>query len=236
MPNRSGPIRTKARSWRSASLACPAALAALAALALGCGIPTDGEPRALPERVGASGTEPDTSTTIGTGVGTDEAFVWYWDSASKRLVPVRRSIDSSNPTAVVAAALAAQTSREYEQGLTSKIPEGTTLLNEPTIDSGTISVNLSAKLNQLNAQAQREAFAQIVLTASQISRVDRVAFSIDGSPVDVTSPEGQTTEVSPCDFRDVLANDEVMSATGRTERETEYGRNITRVLNSLCLE
>lgn len=235
MPNRSGPIRTKARSWRFASLACTAALACSC---WGCGIPTDGEPRALPERVGPS---------------RDRAgYIDHdWNRCRHRR-GVRLVLGLRLKAARAGPALDRLVKSHGGGRRCTCGPDVTGVRAGPNEQDSrgdhtpqrtndrfrTISVNLSAKLNQLNAQAQRGAFAQIVLTASQISRVDRVpaCSSIDGSPVDVTSPEGQTTEVSPCDFRDVLANDEVMSATGRTERGTEYGRNITRVLNSLCLE
>lgn len=204
------------------------------ALAAGCGIPTDTEPRALPSRQNDGEDNASTATTAPPTYGADTAFVWYWESNSKRLVPVIRKTDTSNTTAIVKASLAAQTSTEYRQGLTSRIPEGTALATDPTISNGKLTVDLTNQISQLNTQAQREALAQIVLTTNQIARVDQVQFEVEGEPIAVTNPGGQTATVGVCDFEDLLATTEDMRSSGRTPAEIAYLTDISRLLASEC--
>ena len=208
-------------------------VSALLAMA-GCGIPTDTEPRALPDSDPNTEEDASTTTTAPSTYGADTAFVWYWESISKRLVPVIRKTDTSNTTAIVKTSLAAQTTTEYRQGLTSRIPEGTTLASDPTITNGTLTVDLTNQISQLNAQAQREAFAQIVLTTDQISRVEFVKFEVDGDPLDITNPGGQTQTVTVCDFKELLASTENMKSSGRTPAEIAFLNDESRRLEAKC--
>ena len=108
------------------------------------------------------------------------------------------------------------------------------MASDPTITNGTLTVDLTNQISQLNAQAQREAFAQIVLTTDQISRVEFVKFEVDGDPLDITNPGGQTQTVTVCDFKELLASTENMKSSGRTPAEIAFLNDESRRLEAKC--
>lgn len=208
------------------------ALIAVALIAGGCGIPMESEPRALPPEVEAD--SPSTGDSPATpDSGTTQAFVWYWTDAD-RLMPIARRVSSKDPETMINLALAAPTDVDRAVGVSSRIPEGTNLLGVPTAKDGVLAVDLSGTLDQIRADAQRQAIAQIVLTADQIAGVDTVEFSVDGTPLRFAAADGQQAAASSCDFRTSLATPEDAETARRSSSEVEALTNRVRTLDVLC--
>ncbi len=115
-------------------------------------------------------------------------------------------------TVAVAAAsieelLGGPTGEEAEAGLASEVPEGTELLGVDVAD-GVATVDLSADFasggGSLSMQLR---VAQIVFTLTQFDTVERVAFMLDGEPVDAIGGEGIMVDppVGRLDFADATA-------------------------------
>lgn len=146
-------------------------------------------------------------------------MIWYWAAEDDKLIPIARAVDGTSASAMVQAALAPLDEAELNQGIITRIPEGATLLGAPKIVNKQITINLSDEFDNYDGPARRAAFAQLVMTAVQLSGVRTVAFLVDGKPVDVTAPGGQSSAVSDCDFKDSLATTDVMSDLKRTSAE-----------------
>ena len=86
--------------------------------------------------------------------------------------------------------LAAPTSADRTAGLDTTIPTGTKLL-ELSIDDDLATVDLSARYGSGGGSSSMTLrVAQVVATLTAISGVDRVAFRLDGAPVDSIGGEG----------------------------------------------
>ena len=79
---------------------------------------------------------------------------------------------------------------ERAAGLTSEIPEGTTL-NGVSVANGTVTVDLSGEFDDGGGSASMQSrVAQVVATLTQFPGFERVAFRIDGHPVQSIGGEG----------------------------------------------
>ena len=151
----------------------------LAAGAVGCGVPDDSQPRAIsaadaPIAIGV------TTTTSAPPTGTDAVEVWLVDSEG-RLRPVDRSVPT--PASVQAAldTLLAAPNEGEDADFDTAIPEGTTL--PATLgEDGVAVVQLGPAgtgLLSIQGETQLRAFAQVVLTASEVDDVADVRFVVD---------------------------------------------------------
>lgn len=211
------------------------ALAGIAAVlcVVGCGLPVDSEPRAL-AGTKTSVSEATTTTSAATDAGSGTAYAWLWDGDSERLFPRQRSVDVNRASAVVSMALAAPSAVERANELTSRIPGNTELVSPPVTSGQSLTINLSSEMNVLKGAAQRQAFAQITLAATQIPGIDRVHFEIDGKAIDVTGAEGQTDTVTVCDFRDLLADPAVVRPAALTSGERKALVEQVNLASSSC--
>ena len=94
---------------------------------------------------------------------------------------------------------------ERAAGLTTAIPSGTRVL-DVDIGGGVATVDLSGAFERGGGSASMLArVAQVVHTLTQFSTVERVAFRIDGRPVDAIGGEGVTVDppVTRADFEAV---------------------------------
>lgn len=146
-------------------------------------------------------------------------MIWYWAAQADKLIPVTRAVDGTSASAVIQAALAPLDESDLSRGIITRIPEGASLLGAPKIVNKQITINLSDEFNNYDGPARRAAFAQLVMTAVQIPGVRTVTFLVDGKPVDVTAPAGQSSAVSDCDFKDSLAAGEVAKDVAMTTAE-----------------
>ncbi|HEX7135166.1 MAG TPA: GerMN domain-containing protein [Iamia sp.] len=176
-----------------------AALLVLGGLLLGgstglaaCGIPTDGEPRPLA----------DETTTTTTLVGEADAVATvYLVGTSNQLEPAIRPLKgASSPQTVLDALLVPPSEDEAEEGLTSYIPDGTTALGVE-VDDGLAIADMSAEWEGLADPTATTAYAQVVLTLTDLPDVERVQFLIEGQEIAApTAARGQQAIVTADDY------------------------------------
>jgi spore germination protein GerM len=176
-----------------------AALAVVALGVVGCGIPTDDSPRAIssenvPDDVADDTTEPTPSQST---VGAPIYLVQSPDDP--RLVDVQRPVPASSPAAnpdpaaVLETLLTATASPEEQaDGITNLIPPDTRLASQPELARGTLVVDLTNEIFEIEGENQRAAFGQIVCTANRLDGVHFVRFLVAGEPTEVQVDSGAT--------------------------------------------
>jgi germination protein M len=112
----------------------------------------------------------------------------------EKLVPVRRQVDATRAVgrASLNALFEGPTDEEAAASppLTTSIPDGTILLGLD-IAGGLATVDLSREFESGGGSASMFGrLAQVVYTLTQFPTVERVAFKLDGEPIDVFSGEG----------------------------------------------
>jgi hypothetical protein len=115
-------------------------------------------------------------------------------------------------------------------GIVNQIPAGTRLLGAQQLGSA-LNVNLSSEFDNLVGTGRTQATAQIVFTATDLTGIETLTFSIDGKPTMIVSPAaGDTSTVTACDFRGLLpTDDEVQEAN----LSTDAGRHLLTLRNRL---
>ncbi len=102
--------------------------------------------------------------------------------------------------------LAGPTAFDRDVGLTTAVPDGTTL-RDVSVADGTATVDLDAAYESGGGSLSMTLrLAQVVWTATQFPSVDRVGFRIDGTPVTVFGGEGIVLDhpATRAQFEDVL--------------------------------
>jgi spore germination protein GerM len=182
----------------------PAVAAALGALAVAlgaCGVPVDQSPTALPRNAVPFGLlQPSApSTTTATTVATPAPVTVkiFLVTSSGRLTVVGRQlpVNQQSLAEVLDALLRGPTNAEVASGLQSAVPPQTTVLGAVLGAGGVATVNLGGTLGQLVGQAQIEAVAQIVFTATALPGVTQVAFQLQGQAIDVPIASGAQVAV-----------------------------------------
>ena len=176
-----------------------AALTAAMVGVVGCGIPTDDSPRAIsrenvPDDVADDTTEPTASQST-----VDAPIYLVRSPDDPRLVPVNRRVQASSsaanpdPAAVLEALLEATANpREQAEGITNLIPQDTRLASPPELARGTLVVDLTNEIFDVEGENQRAAFGQIVCTANRLHGVHFVRFLVNGEPTEVQVDSGAT--------------------------------------------
>jgi hypothetical protein len=184
----------------------PPALVVLVALALplsGCGVPSDGVPRALPagdvpfELLAPATTGATTTTLVAVS-----AEVPIYMVGADRLVGVRRLVEAPPSLfRVLEALLGGPDAQEGAMGLRTAIINTTRLLSV-RVQSGVATIDLSDEFATIGGQDQIQAVAQLVLTTTAAQGVVGVRLSLDGRPVDVPRGDGTLTQepLRPADF------------------------------------
>jgi spore germination protein GerM len=177
-----------------------AAVAVVALGVVGCGIPTDDSPRAIssenvPDDVADATTEPTASQS------TVDAQIYLVQSPDDpRLVAVERRVPAGSspaadpdPAAVLETLLTATANpQEQADGITNLIPEDTRLASQPELARGTLVVDLTSEIFDVEGENQRTAFGQIVCTANSLDDVHFVRFLVAGEPTEVQVDSGAT--------------------------------------------
>jgi germination protein M len=171
-----------------------ALLATLLAVLAACGIPTDGEPRPLAD-------ETPTSTPDTAPADADTSAAVYLVRATNALGSVRRGLSGPrSPVTVLEALLAPPSDEELEDGLSTAVPLGTTVL-EVVQDDDLVSVDLSDEWDSLVQPNALLAYAQVVLTLTDLNGVERVRFLVDGEGVAApTINQGDLDTVTADDY------------------------------------
>ncbi|MEO7556726.1 MAG: GerMN domain-containing protein [Acidimicrobiales bacterium] len=160
-----------------------------AAVLLGaCGLPKDSSPRVITadkvpfSLLGPSTTKPgDSASNQGTQVQ-----VWYL--AGGRLQAVTRTVDNGEALTTLEA-LVKGVAVGDPPGISSAIPENTAIVSA-TLDGDVLTVTLSKEIVAVSGAEQKQAFAQLVYTATGTPGVAGVRFKrIDDS--------GQSQDLEP---------------------------------------
>ena len=155
-----------------------ALVAVIAVVVSACGIPLDGEPRAIDAATPTPVEEQPTPTPQAV-----QLFTIFLTDAEGRVRPVERELpDPLTITALVEERRETPTEQETEQGLVTLIPAETALFAAPEPpEGGTAIIDLaSGSLDTLEDDFLTLAVAQIVWTLSGSPSIDRVVIRIDG--------------------------------------------------------
>lgn len=174
------------------------AVLVLALALVGCGVPTDGSPRALPddlvpaELVAANPVTTTSSVPLGS---TARVRVFFLGGAgTERLVPVDRTVQAPADLERVLAQLTLGPNRdEVGRGLRSAILPGT-VINSVLVESNIAIVDL-AKGHSISRDGTDFilALAQMVYTATELAGVGGVRFTLDGQRANVPNATGVET-------------------------------------------
>jgi hypothetical protein len=108
------------------------------------------------------------------------------------IAPVRRTVESTPAVARASleALMTGPTGPEESDGLVTAIPDETMLLDVSVAD-GVATVDLSGTFDDGGGSASMlRRVAQVVATLTQFSTIERVAFRLDGEPVETIGGEG----------------------------------------------
>ena len=139
--------------------------------------------------VASTGTETSTSVPAASSV----AVYLLRDG---KVSPVRRTVTATPAVARVAMTelLEGPTSEESANGLATAIPAGTTL-RDISLADGVATVDLGARFDDGGGSASMLArVAQVVATLTRFPTIQRVAFRIDGRPVEAVGGEGVSVD------------------------------------------
>jgi len=196
----SGPRRGPGR--RLAALVVGAAVVVGAAA---CGVPLEDHARATPpEAVPYGLLEPGTSTSS-TQAPSDGAVLYL--VGQRGLSPVRRPVPSPVSVRVVVEALGADPPPDEEGlGLRSVLAAEEFVLGARSA-TGVGRIDLADRFRSLPEREQTLALAQLVLTATEVTGIDRVAFTLNGEPLDVPTADGtlRSGSVTRADYESLLA-------------------------------
>lgn len=152
---------------------------------------------------------PSSSTTLAASPRTASVTVYLVSiiDGATRLVPVPREVDADGAARAgdrLIALLAAPTAAELAAGVITSIPSDTVLL-DTDLDESTqeLTIELSRSLFDVQGEELRNAFAQLVWTATELDGVRRVRFVVDGEVYRTPDEAGieQPGAVSRLDYR-----------------------------------
>ena len=179
------PCTMRAMTTRIAAIALALVCATFAA---GC----DGDEQEAPPSV--TDTAPPTVSETSPPDDTSSAAVYFLRDG--KVAPVRRAVPTSlDPErAALEALLEGPTADEAASGLTSAIPDGTEL-RDVSLDGGVATVDLEGTFDQGGGSASMLGrVAQVVATLTRFGTVEKVAFRLDGEPVDAIGGEGVSVD------------------------------------------
>ena len=164
----------------------------------GCGISTDETPEQLASDALPQDLQPTGSTTTTTAPAdaaeVESVGVWFLRGAGDdaRLVRARREVPGPATVRIVLEALFNQPPNETEReaGISSAIPPDTTI-EDSSLNGDVLVLELSENFYDLEGDPSRNAFAQIVYTATGLSDVQLVQFAVDGELVEARDGSGE---------------------------------------------
>lgn len=182
-------------------------LTVAAVLAAGCGLPTDGDPQEL-------ATDDLPSDLVAPAQDEDERPLppsetvpidLYFDAGEETLVVATRDHPApANLASVVRTLLEGPTEQERDDGLSTAIPAEWTLVEATlTVETGVGTVDLDTGETSLTGDELRRAFAQLVLTITELEGVDSIRFLANGEPTEVPIDDGTSEDgaVTVSDYR-----------------------------------
>jgi spore germination protein GerM len=170
----------------------------LALWVAGCGVPTGGDPQAIPSSEVPYGlADPSPSPTAPSAeVPVEAPSQIFLLGAGEVLVGVPREVAGTSVRERLADLLAqlqaGPTAAEREEQLSTLLTPEVRLTVTDLADR-TATVDLSVPAGAPSGAAGRRAVAQLVLTATSLEGVDAVALTICGDPVEAPLPTGELT-------------------------------------------
>ncbi len=160
-------------------------------LLAGCGFPQDRRATPVPEHELPIGLRSDpTATTVPTS--TEPATIWF--VSGNRLVRVRHDVESPvSVTTVTNELLTGPSAAEQDGGLRSGLPDPTVVV-DAELTRGTARVQLAPSFTEISPEDQILAVGQLVLTLTNLPGIGGVQFSLDGAPVAVPLPSGESSD------------------------------------------
>ena len=176
---------------------------AIAVLA-SCGIPVDGRPRPV--------ANPQTRDNQPTpGAGTTPVMLYY--VRNDHLTGVVR-VAPDNDVETVLGMLTNRDGVERSEGTVSQIPRDTEV-RSVSRKSSTLRVDLSSEFDNVVGQGRQRAAAQILMTVTELSDIERARFTVEGREITMPSPtRGDRVTVDPCDYLPLLPTDDQMRLDG----------------------
>jgi len=176
---------------------------AIAVLA-SCGIPVDGRPRPV--------ANPQTRDNQPTpGAGTTPVMLYY--VRNDHLTGVVR-VAPDNDVETVLGMLTNRDGVERSEGTVSQIPRDTEV-RSVSRKSSTLRVDLSSEFDNVVGQGRQLAAAQILMTVTELSDIERARFTVEGREITMPSPtRGDRVTVDPCDYLPLLPTDDQMRLDG----------------------
>jgi spore germination protein GerM len=193
---------------------CSAAITVLTLGLVGCGIPTDDNPRAISSESVPDAAVDDTTEATASEPTVAAPIYLVQSPDDPRLVDVKRRVPAGSPAAgpdpaaVLEKLLSATPNpREQANGITNLIPEDTRLASQPQLARGTLVVDLTNEIFDVEGEPQRAAFGQIVCTANALEGVNLVRFLVQGEPTGVQADSGAVDGPVSCadDYARLLA-------------------------------
>jgi Sporulation and spore germination len=156
------------------------ALGVSVALVAACGLPTDSAPRDIPPEYSLDVTPSSTvAPAVPSATGPRAYFLSGPPDQPSTLVPVSRQVEPEG-LGVIQSLFDGLTASEQSHGLRTAIPEGTELLNARVLPDGTARIDVSDAIVSATRDAQTEAVAQIVFTATGVPRASQVQLLVNG--------------------------------------------------------
>jgi spore germination protein GerM len=178
---------------RAAALAL--VLVALMA-ASGCGLGANDDPQPLDrDNVPRGALDEGEEAQLPSG-DTTEVTVYFFqtdESGTSRLVPRAREVLWPADAETRIQALLTQPPDDVEQtdGISTFVPEDASILSRPRLQGGVLVVNLSENFYNLQGDSSRNAFAQLVYTATEVPGVTAVRFQQDGRTFEALDGDGR---------------------------------------------
>lgn len=171
-------------------------LAALVASGSGCGVRSEDSPRVLSVEdvpFGLLAEPSSTPTTVVPAPSVARATVVVFLVRNARMYPVLRQVNAPPTVAKsLTALLFGPQENEVSQGIRSAINPAAAV-QARSVDPTTFLVDLSAEFTQGPISEQVLGLAQIVYTATGITGVEDVRFTLNGAPIEVPTPSGSLT-------------------------------------------
>jgi spore germination protein GerM len=165
----------------------------LGALALAaCGFPTEQHAEPIPAANLPRELQVDGPTT--SAVGNDTVPVSLWFVQDGVLVAARHDVGRpASVENVTAALLEGPSNIEASQGVRSALPSST-VVDDVVAGRGLATVSLSTTFSDIPVADQVYAIGQLVLTLTDVPGIGSVQFTVNGKPIPVPLPNGETAE------------------------------------------
>ena len=167
------------------------AVGAVALVVTACGVPIEGSPRGVPANQLPAGLQTPETTVEDSPDTTESVEVWF--VRDELLVGSRHTVDAPlTPQKALDELLLGPDADEQGRALRSALPDAEVVLGT-TFARGIATVDLSPRFSEIPASDQLLAVAQIVLTLTDLRGVGMVEFQVEGAPIAVPLPSGESS-------------------------------------------